>query len=78
MYFVLGALDGPGDAEYASEWLRMTGKEDMLMFGSSYPSWQINDPSTLPSAWSDEQRDKVLWKNATGLYHLPAVAPASV
>lgn len=78
VYFVLGALDGPGDAEYASEWLRMTGKEDMLMFGSSYPSWQINDPSTLPSAWSDEQRDKVLWKNATGLYHLPAVAPASV
>lgn len=78
VYFVLGALDGPGDVEYASEWLRMTGKEDMLMFGSSYPTWQINEPSTLPTAWSDVQRDKVLWKNATGLYHLPAAAPAVV
>ncbi len=35
-----GRVDGPGDAEFAGEWLGMTGKEDMVMFGSSYPHWQ--------------------------------------
>lgn len=78
VYFIQGALDGPGDAEFASEWLRMTGKEDMLMFGSSYPSWQINEPSNLPSGWSDEQRQKVLGRTAAALYKLPAAAPATV
>ncbi|TDO46402.1 putative TIM-barrel fold metal-dependent hydrolase [Kribbella sp. VKM Ac-2527] len=76
VYFVQGALDGPGDVEFASEWLRMTGKEDMLLFGSSYPDWQLASPEKLPSAWTDEQREKVLWRTAAGLYGLPAAVPA--
>ena len=78
VYFVHGSLDGPGDVEFASEWLRMTGKENMLMFGSSYPDWQLSKADGLPSAWSGEQCEKVLWRNAAGLYGLHAVAPATV
>jgi len=35
-----------------------TGKEDMLMFGSSYPHWQDND-LRVPGAYTAEQRDKL-------------------
>ena len=53
VYFVHGRIDGPGDAPIADEWLRMTGKEDMVMFGSSYPHWQHRrPPATCPPAWS--------------------------
>ncbi|STZ88056.1 amidohydrolase [Mycolicibacterium fortuitum] len=69
VYFIQGALDGPGDTEFAGEWLSFTGKEDMVMFGSSYPHWQLNEPET-PSAFSTEQRDKLLWRNAAKLYGL--------
>lgn len=69
VYFVQGALDGPGDTEFAGEWLSFTGKEDMVMFGSSYPHWQLNEPS-IPRAFSPEQRDKLLWRNAAKLYRL--------
>lgn len=68
VYFVNGGLDTPGDADFASEWLRMTGKEDMLMFGSSYPHWHHYDAASLPMAWTAEQREKVLWRNAAELY----------
>jgi predicted TIM-barrel fold metal-dependent hydrolase len=77
VYFVHSALDGPGDAEFAAEWLRMTGKEDMLMFGSSYPDWQFITTDRLPRAWTAEQREKVLWRNAASLYGLPVAAPAT-
>ncbi|MTD15177.1 amidohydrolase family protein [Nakamurella sp. YIM 132087] len=75
VYFVNGMLDGPGDVDYASEWLRMTGKEDMLMFGSSYPDWQFATTEALPSGWTGEQRAKVLGANAADLYRLPVPSP---
>ncbi len=39
------------------------------MFGSSYPHWQLNEPE-IPSAFSAEQREKLLWRNAAKLYGL--------
>ena len=51
VYFVQGSLDGPGDAEFAGEWLGFTGKDDMVMFGSSYPHWQLNE-LTVPASVS--------------------------
>jgi predicted TIM-barrel fold metal-dependent hydrolase len=74
VHFVNGVLDTPGDVDFASEWLRMTGKEDMLMFGSSYPDWQVSSVAGLPSAWTDAQRAKVLGGNAARLYRLPQAA----
>lgn len=69
-YFVHSLMDGPGDADFAGEWLRMTGKEDMLMFGSSYPDWQLVSPEDLPAAWSEQQRRKVLGENAISVFGL--------
>ena len=43
VYFVQGSLDGPGDTDFAGEWFGFTGKDDMVMFGSSYPHWQCGD-----------------------------------
>jgi uncharacterized protein len=70
VYFIQGSVDGPGDRDCASEWLRMTGKEDMVMFGSSYPHWHLADARSLPAGWTDQQRDKVLHGNAARVYGL--------
>jgi hypothetical protein len=77
---VQGSLDGPGDTEFAGEWLSFTGKEDMVMYGSSYPHWQHNELA-VPSAYSTEQREKLCWRNAAALYGielsaLPSISPS--
>lgn len=76
VYFVQGSLDGPGDVDFAGEWLGFTGKENMLMFGSSYPHWQLNDATAIAGSFSAAQRDRVLWRNAAELYgiEIPAAA----
>jgi predicted TIM-barrel fold metal-dependent hydrolase len=78
VYFVQGKFDGPGDTEFADQWLGFTGKDDMVMFGSSYPHWDCGDVKALPSALSEEQREKVCWRNAAQLYgiDIPAAAAA--
>ncbi|MEV5647045.1 amidohydrolase family protein [Nocardia sp. NPDC052254] len=77
IHFVQGRLDGPGDVEFAGDWLEFTGKQDMVMFGSSYPDWQLDDPARLPSALSTAQREKVLWRNAAALYGIDIPAAAT-
>ncbi|WP_299560117.1 amidohydrolase family protein [uncultured Mycolicibacterium sp.] len=78
VYFVRGLFDGPGDVEFAGEWLGFTGKDRMVMFGSSYPHWHCNDLSDIPGAYTAEQRDRLCWRNAAELYgiDIPAVAAA--
>ncbi|WP_370330522.1 amidohydrolase family protein [Mycolicibacterium hippocampi] len=78
VFFVQGSLDGPGDVEFAGEWAGFTGKDDMVMYGSSYPHWQLNELS-VPSAYSAEQRDKLCWRNAAELYGIqsPVIASAA-
>lgn len=67
VYFVQGAFDGPGDTDFAGEWFSFTGKDDMTMFGSSYPHWNLAELA-VPGAYTDEQRDKYCWRNAAQLY----------
>lgn len=78
VYFVQGALDGPGDVDFAGEWAGFTGKDDMVMYGSSYPHWQLNELS-VPRSYSPEQRDKLCWRNAAELYGIqsPVIASAA-
>lgn len=68
VHFIQGSLDGPPDTEFADQWFAFTGKEDMVMFGSSYPHWQCGDIRKLPGSLSTEQRDKLCWRNAAELY----------
>ena len=60
----------------AREWLGFTGKEDMVMYGSSYPHWQLNE-LTVPAAYSDDQRNKLCWRNAAELYGIDVGAGVS-
>jgi predicted TIM-barrel fold metal-dependent hydrolase len=73
--FVQSNLDGPPD-DVASEWTEMTGKSDLVMFGSSYPHWNMTDVSDLSPGLTPEQREKILWKNADKLYGLGLGAAA--
>jgi predicted TIM-barrel fold metal-dependent hydrolase len=77
VFFVEGSLDGPGDTEFAGDWLSFTGKEKMIMFGSSYPYWQHNDADVLPSSLTAQQRERILWRNAAELYGIDVHAVAS-
>ena len=78
VYFVQGSLDGPGDVDFAGEWAGFTGKDDMVMYGSSYPHWQLNE-LWVPGSYSAEQRDKLCWRNAAELYGIqsPVIASAA-
>jgi uncharacterized protein len=68
VHFVQGSFDGPPDPEIAAEWFAMTGKEDMVMFGSSYPHWHMGTADALGAGLTADQRDKLLWRNAARLY----------
>ncbi|MBI5341206.1 amidohydrolase family protein [Mycobacterium sp. BK558] len=74
-YFISSGLDGPGDVEYAGEWLDFTGKDRMTMFGSSYPHWNMHQP-TFASALTGEQRMRLCWRNAAELYGIDVAADA--
>jgi predicted TIM-barrel fold metal-dependent hydrolase len=56
-------------------WTTLTGKENMFMYGSSYPHWHVSTPDQIQNGLSDEQRQKILWKNAAELYKLELQAP---
>ncbi|HZQ30139.1 MAG TPA: amidohydrolase family protein [Mycobacterium sp.] len=73
VYFVEGSFDGPGDTEFAGEWFGFTGKEDMVMFGSSYPHWHCGELK-VPGNYTPEQRDKLCWRNAAELYGIDVAA----
>ena len=53
-----------------AEWTELTGKSDMIMFGSSYPHWSMAEASSISPGLTDEQRQKILWQNADTLYGL--------
>ena len=75
-FFVQGAMDGPGDTEFSGEWFGFTGKDDMVMYGSSYPHWQLNDLA-VPASFTNDQRDKLCWRNAAALYGIDVAAGVS-
>jgi uncharacterized protein len=77
VYFVNGSFDGPPDPEIQAEWFAMTGKEDMVMYGSSYPHWHMGDVSSLPTGLSQTQREKLLWRNAAELYGIDVATPVA-
>jgi predicted TIM-barrel fold metal-dependent hydrolase len=76
VFFIQGSLDGPGDTEFAGEWFGFTGKDDMTMFGSSYPHWNCGD-LVVPGSYTAEQRDKLCWRNAAELYGIDITATAA-
>lgn len=66
------ALDGTPDGPITQPWLEQSGKEDLLMFASHYPFWHATGPAALPAAMTEDQREKLLWRNAERTYRLAA------
>jgi uncharacterized protein len=50
----------------------------MIMYGSSYPHWGMTEVSSVSRDLTDEQRQKILWRNADELYGLGLAATANV
>lgn len=78
VYFVQSRFDGVAQPGIAAEWAEMTGKVDMTMFGSSYPHWNMHEASALSKDLTDQQRQKILWRNADQLYGLGLATAAPV
>jgi uncharacterized protein len=74
VYFVQSNLDWPQREGVAAEWAEMTGKADMVMYGSSYPHWHMTEVGSISPDLTDDQRQKVLWQNADQLYGLGLAA----
>jgi predicted TIM-barrel fold metal-dependent hydrolase len=74
VYFVQGGLDGPGDTDFAGDWLSFSGKDDMVMFGSSYPHWSCTTVDAIAATLTTEQREKLCWLNAAQLYGIDVQA----
>jgi predicted TIM-barrel fold metal-dependent hydrolase len=58
------------EADKTQRWMDFTGKSDLLMYGSSYPHWSTSPPAVMADGLDAEQRDRVLWRNASELYGL--------
>lgn len=58
--------------EKAWEYFRMYGA-DRLLFGSDFPMWDpVKEYETFMSFdFSDEEREKILWKNAAKVFNIP-------
>ncbi len=78
VYFVHSNLDGIGLPGIEAEWQDLTGKSDMVMFGSSYPHWSMTEADAVLPDLAGEQRQKILWQNADKLYRLGLAATAPV
>lgn len=77
VYFVQGSLDGPGDVDFAGEWAGFSGKDHMVMYGSSYPHWQLNE-LVVPNTYNTDQRERLCWRNAAQLYGIESTALSTV
>jgi uncharacterized protein len=76
--FCSSAFDGPTEHSQARRWMDFTDKADLLMYGSGYPHWSTTAPESVAAGLSSEQREKVLWRNASDLYGVARQVEGSV
>jgi predicted TIM-barrel fold metal-dependent hydrolase len=75
--FCFSKLEGPPQASFVGEWFDQMDKADLLLFSSNYPYWSVAETSELPDGLRDDQRDKILRRNADDFYKLGLFAPAA-
>ncbi len=67
--FCTSRLEGPAaHAKERSEWLRLGGAADLLLFASHYPHWTWMTPEDASAGLSPEGRRMVLSQNALNLH----------
>lgn len=76
--FCSSAFDGPTDLSQAQRWMEFSDKADLLMYGSSYPHWSTTSPQDVTAGLDDQQREKVLWRNASDLFGLASLTQGRV
>lgn len=71
-------LEGPPDSEpeVVAEWADRTDAAHLLIYGSGYPVWSSARPDEVMPALSEEDRDRILWRNAAELYEPQMTAAA--
>jgi predicted TIM-barrel fold metal-dependent hydrolase len=63
-----GVLEGPSDSAQLNDWLHMANAAELLMFGSGYPYWTFDDPTTAFAGVADDLRARIMGGNAASLY----------
>lgn len=68
--FCTNRLEGPVEESMVSPWMRQLNKGALLMFASHYPHWSLASPADLPAGLDGDDREGILWRNASDLYGL--------
>ncbi|MGH2821431.1 MAG: amidohydrolase family protein [Thermoleophilaceae bacterium] len=77
--FTTQPLEQPANGRHLHQALEMVeGMEDMLMFATDYPHWDIDTPRLVERRLPREWRSKVMSENARALYRLPVRDPREV
>jgi len=64
------------DAGTLRKYIEMMNLGDNLMFSTDYPHWSYDSPSWAIKRFPKDQRDRIMWGNATALYGLPRTVKA--
>jgi predicted TIM-barrel fold metal-dependent hydrolase len=63
-------LEGPPDSEsdMVVEWAHRTDAVNLLIYGSGYPVWSAARPDDVFAALPDDERNRILFENASDVY----------
>jgi len=66
--FVTGFADGPLDAQGLTAFTAIEHSDQLIMFGSHHPRWDVQSPQEAFAGCPDELRDLLLGRNAAQIY----------
>jgi predicted TIM-barrel fold metal-dependent hydrolase len=76
IWFTTQPLDYPEDKLELTNALEWMDADRLLLFSSDYPHWTFDDPEYIVKHLPDHMREKIMFRNAIELFHLPSEVPA--
>ncbi|MGW7488598.1 amidohydrolase family protein [Streptomyces sp. NPDC054786] len=69
--FTTQPMENPDNPQHLLDMFEMVGTDEFLMFSSDYPHWDSDSPErSLPSCFSPELKQKILYDNAAKFYRI--------
>jgi uncharacterized protein len=76
IWFTTQPLDYPENKLELANALEWMEADKILLFSSDYPHWTYDDPQWVAKHLPEQMREKIMFRNALDLFHLPSTVPA--